>query len=139
MVVIAVDFELYMGRRRILLYRNRAKLPSCAPMGKLKSLISDRKSLPDVAEEKLGSLEGSLTFSPISNLTANEKSDDKYYKMMHLEDAEMPLQNLITEIARGLRKAMNLRLFNFDVIRDSGVGNRFPSYAKMPHLILIIC
>ncbi|KAK6934969.1 Inositol 1,3,4-trisphosphate 5/6-kinase, ATP-grasp domain [Dillenia turbinata] len=105
-----------------------------------------RKSLPDVTEEKLGSLEGSLTFSQISNLTANEKSDDKYYKMMHLEDAEMPPQNLITEIARGLRKAMNLHLFNFDVIRDSSVGNRyliidinyFPGYAKMPHYETIL-
>ncbi|OWM88270.1 inositol-tetrakisphosphate 1-kinase 1 [Punica granatum] len=99
-----------------------------------------RKSLPDVSEEKLGSLEGSLSFSQVSNLATNERNDDKYYKLMHLEDTEMPPQSLITDIARGLRKAMKLNLFNFDVIRDSRVGTRyliidinyFPGYAKMP-------
>ncbi|KAK6947401.1 Inositol-tetrakisphosphate 1-kinase, N-terminal [Dillenia turbinata] len=105
-----------------------------------------RKSLPDVTEDKLESLEGSLTFSQVSNLTANEKSDDKYYKMMHLEDAEMPPQSLINEISKGLREAMNLHLFNFDVIRDSSVGNQyliidinyFPGYAKMPQYETIL-
>ncbi|KAK6162171.1 hypothetical protein DH2020_002012 [Rehmannia glutinosa] len=63
-----------------------------------------RKSLPDVNEENLGTLKGSLSFS------------------------------------QGLRRAMGLHLFNFDVIRDTRVGNRylvidinyFPGYAKMP-------
>ncbi|KAK4742019.1 hypothetical protein SAY87_000020 [Trapa incisa] len=99
-----------------------------------------RKSLPDVSEEKLGSLQGSLSFSQISNLATNEKNDDRYYKRMHLEDTEMPPQSFVTDIARGLRQAMKLNLFNFDVIRDSRVGNRyliidinyFPGYAKMP-------
>ncbi|CAI9290961.1 unnamed protein product [Lactuca saligna] len=99
-----------------------------------------RKSLPDIAEEKLESLHGSLSFSQVSNLTSHDRNDDKYYKRMDLEDAEMPPMSLITNIARGLRKAMKLHLFNFDVIRDTKVGNRylvidinyFPGYAKMP-------
>lgn len=99
-----------------------------------------RKSLPDIAEEKLESLSGSLSFSQVSNLTSDERNDDKYYKMMDLEDAAMPPMSLITNIACGLRKAMKLHLFNFDVIRDTKVGNRylvidinyFPGYAKMP-------
>ncbi|XP_052171380.1 inositol-tetrakisphosphate 1-kinase 1 [Diospyros lotus] len=99
-----------------------------------------RKSLPDVSEEKLGSLEGFLPFSQISNLTTEERNDDEYYKMMNLEDAEMPPERFITDIARGLRQATKLHLFNFDVIRDTSIGNRylvidinyFPGYAKMP-------
>ncbi|KAM7493918.1 hypothetical protein LguiB_028527 [Lonicera macranthoides] len=105
-----------------------------------------RKSLPDVSEEKLGSLVGSLSFSQVSNLSTNERNDDKYYKMMNLEDTEMPPQCLITDIARGLRQAMKLHLFNFDVIRDTRIGNRylvidinyFPGYAKMPNYELVL-
>ncbi|KAI3753533.1 hypothetical protein L2E82_25588 [Cichorium intybus] len=73
-----------------------------------------RKSLPDIAEEKLESLHGSLSFSQVSNLTSHDINDDKYYKMMDLEDAAMPPMSLITNIARGLRKAMKLHIFNFD-------------------------
>ncbi|PON48298.1 Inositol-tetrakisphosphate 1-kinase [Parasponia andersonii] len=100
-----------------------------------------RKSLPDVSEEeKLGRLEGLLSFSQVSNLATNERTDDKYYKKMHLDETEMPPQSLLIEIARGLRLAMKLNLFNFDVIRDARFGNRyliidinyFPGYAKMP-------
>jgi inositol-1,3,4-trisphosphate 5/6-kinase/inositol-tetrakisphosphate 1-kinase len=100
-----------------------------------------RKSLPDVSEEeKLGSLQGLLSFSQVSNLATNERTDDKYYKMMHLDDTEMPPQSFIADIARGLQRAMKLNLFNFDVIRDARFGNRyliidinyFPGYAKMP-------
>ncbi|XP_059656833.1 inositol-tetrakisphosphate 1-kinase 1-like [Cornus florida] len=99
-----------------------------------------RKSLPDVTEEKLRSLEPSLSFSQVSNLTTHEKNDDIYCKMMNLEDAELPPESFITDIAWGLRRAMKLHLFNFDVIRDTRIGNRylvidinyFPGYAKMP-------
>ncbi|XP_010274276.1 PREDICTED: inositol-tetrakisphosphate 1-kinase 1-like [Nelumbo nucifera] len=99
-----------------------------------------RKSLPDVSEEKLGSSESSLSFSQISNLTIQDRNDGRYYETMHLEDAEMPPLSFITDIARGLRQAMRLHLFNFDVIRDARVGNHylvidinyFPGYAKMP-------
>ncbi|KAE9459309.1 hypothetical protein C3L33_08799, partial [Rhododendron williamsianum] len=100
-----------------------------------------RNSLPDVSEEKVTSLESSLCFSQISNLPSHDKSDeDKYSTSNLLEEAEMPPSRLITDIALGLRKATKLHLFNFDVIRDIRVGNRylvidinyFPGYAKMP-------
>lgn len=81
------------------------------------------------------SLECSLSFSQVSNLP----SHDKYYES-NLEEAEMPPLSFITDIALGLRKATKLHLFNFDVIRDTRIGNRylvidinyFPGYAKMP-------
>ncbi|KAI4328053.1 hypothetical protein L6164_020446 [Bauhinia variegata] len=99
-----------------------------------------RKSLPDVSEDKVGVSEDLLSFSQVSNLASNERIDDKYYKRMQLDDTEMPPQSFITDIARGLRQAIELNLFNFDVIRDSRYGNRyliidinyFPGYAKMP-------
>ncbi|KAL7160657.1 hypothetical protein ABFS83_01G111600 [Erythranthe nasuta] len=101
-----------------------------------------RKSLPDVNEENLGSLKGSLSFSQVSNLNCVERSGDSYYKMMDLDDGktEIPPMKLLVDIASGLRRAMGLHLFNFDVIRDDRIGNRylvidinyFPGYAKMP-------
>ncbi|XP_009781195.1 inositol-tetrakisphosphate 1-kinase 1 [Nicotiana tabacum] len=100
-----------------------------------------RKSLPDVTEDNLGRLESYLSFSQVSNLNTCEKNDDKYYKLMNLDDAELPPLSFLTDIARGLRRATKLHLFNFDVIRDNRVGNRylvidinyFPGYAKMPN------
>ncbi|URD87310.1 Inositol-tetrakisphosphate 1-kinase [Musa troglodytarum] len=97
-----------------------------------------RKSLPDVSEEKLECSEGSVTFSQVSNMTTQDPTEVEYY--MHLEEAEMPPLSFVTEIAKGLRQAMGLCLFNFDVIRDVKVGNHyvvidinyFPGYAKMP-------
>lgn len=101
-----------------------------------------RKSLPDVEEDELIAVsEDLLSFSQVSNLATDERIDEyKYYKKMHLDDAEMPPLSFITHVARGLRHVMKLNLFNFDVIRDSRFGNRyliidinyFPGYAKMP-------
>ena len=100
-----------------------------------------RKSLPDVSEDNSGiSDKDLLSFSQVSNLASNERIDDKYYKKMNLDDTEMPPQSFMTDIARGLRHALKLNLFNFDVIRDARYGNRylvidinyFPGYAKMP-------
>ncbi|KAI3900002.1 hypothetical protein MKW98_000902 [Papaver atlanticum] len=102
-----------------------------------------RKSLPDISEEQLvgNSEEGTMSFSQISNMTTQNRADGKnYYEIMHIEDVVMPPDSLITDIARGLRQAMRLHLFNFDVIRDSKIGdhylvidiNYFPGYAKMP-------
>ncbi|WOL05591.1 hypothetical protein Cni_G14320 [Canna indica] len=97
-----------------------------------------RKSLPDVSEEKLESSEGSVTFSQVSNMTTQAPEEVEYY--MHLDEPEMPPLSFLTELSRGLRRALGLRLFNFDVIRDVKVGNHylvidinyFPGYAKMP-------
>ncbi|CAJ1931118.1 unnamed protein product [Sphenostylis stenocarpa] len=100
-----------------------------------------RKSLPDVGEEELMRVSQDLwAFSQVSNLGSNERTDEKYYKKMHLDDAEMPPPDFLTEIAGELRRVMKLSLFNFDVIRDSERKNLylivdinyFPGYAKMP-------
>ncbi|XP_020204272.1 inositol-tetrakisphosphate 1-kinase 1 [Cajanus cajan] len=78
-----------------------------------------RKSLPNVEEKKLVRVsEDLLSFSQVSNLTTDERIDDRYYKMMQLDDIEMPPLSFVTQIARGLRHMMRLNLFNFDVIRD---------------------
>ncbi|KAK8926251.1 Inositol-tetrakisphosphate 1-kinase 1 [Platanthera zijinensis] len=101
-----------------------------------------RKSLPDVSLEKLGdSSEGLMSFSQVSNMTMQDGgSHEEYYESMRLDAAEIPPLGFLTDIARGLRRAMKLNLFNFDVIRDSKAGshyfvidiNYFPGYAKMP-------
>ena len=106
-----------------------------------------RKSLPDISEGTLNSMapdEGLLLFKQISNLFAkNDSSEVEGYisgveKLV--EAAEMPPSEFVTALANGLREAMGLRLFNFDLIRDSRDGNRyfvidinyFPGFAKMP-------
>ncbi|KAI3876647.1 hypothetical protein MKX03_027669 [Papaver bracteatum] len=102
-----------------------------------------RKSLPDISEEELGgkSLEEScVMFSQISNKTSQERSGGMCIEVMRIEDAAMLPDSLVTDIARGLGQAMGLHLFNFDVIRDSKIGNHyvvidinyFPGYEKMP-------
>ncbi|XP_078440305.1 inositol-tetrakisphosphate 1-kinase 1-like [Wolffia australiana] len=100
-----------------------------------------RKSLPDVTQEKLKSSQASLSFSQISNLTAaGDREVTKYYEKLNLDESDMPPQEFLLKIAGGLRRATKLHLFNFDMIRDSNVGNRylvidinyFPGYAKMP-------
>ncbi|XP_014503032.2 uncharacterized protein LOC106763348 [Vigna radiata var. radiata] len=58
-----------------------------------------RKSLPDVEEEELMKVwEDLWAFSQFSNLASDERIDDKYYKMMHLDDAEMPPLSFVTQI-----------------------------------------
>ena len=60
--------------------------------------------------------------------------------------AQMPPMSFLTHLAKALRNALGLHLFNFDVIRDSRSGNRylvidinyFPSYAKMPSYKIVI-
>lgn len=97
-----------------------------------------RRSLPDISEGNLGTSADLLPFSQISNLTTQYQSDDSFAKL--IEEAEMPPLNFVTEVANELRHALKLHLFNFDMIRDSRVGNRylvidinyFPGYAKMP-------
>ncbi|KAG9155641.1 hypothetical protein Leryth_003928 [Lithospermum erythrorhizon] len=97
-----------------------------------------RKSLADINEDSLGSLDGVVSFSQVSNVSSGHEEYRRL--MMGLEDIELPPLRLITDIAIGLKKATKLHLFNFDVIRDTKVGNRylvidinyFPGYAKMP-------
>ncbi|KAL6642627.1 hypothetical protein ACP70R_020808 [Stipagrostis hirtigluma subsp. patula] len=98
-----------------------------------------RRSLPDVSPEDDASAEGSVSFSQVSNLPT-ERTAEEYYGEKSLEDAVMPPAAFVNEIAGGLRRALGLQLFNFDMIRDVRAGNRylvidinyFPGYAKMP-------
>ncbi|KAI5659739.1 hypothetical protein M9H77_28532 [Catharanthus roseus] len=97
-----------------------------------------RKSLRDISEEKLGISQNLLSFSQISNLITKDRNDDPSWKL--IEEAQLPPVTFINELASALGKALKLHLFNFDVIRDSRIGNRyliidinyFPGYAKMP-------
>lgn len=95
-----------------------------------------RKSLGDISMEKLKTLKGSLTFSQVSNLSVEEGEEGGGV----VDEAVMPPQSLIDELAKGLREALGLNLFNVDVIRDSNDPSRylvidinyFPGYAKLP-------
>ncbi|PHT87728.1 hypothetical protein T459_09834 [Capsicum annuum] len=97
-----------------------------------------RKSLPDINEEKLGNSENLIPFSMISYFADNEQSDESLAKLM--EAAEMPPSSFVNEVSKQLRHALKLHLFNYDMIRDSRVENRyliidinyFPGYAKVP-------
>ncbi|KAG7550902.1 Inositol 1-3-4-trisphosphate 5/6-kinase ATP-grasp domain [Arabidopsis thaliana x Arabidopsis arenosa] len=99
-----------------------------------------RRSLPDISEEKIGTSKGSLPFSQISNLTAQEDKNIEYGEDRSLEKVEMPPLSFLTDLAKAMRESMGLNLFNFDVIRDAKDANRyliidinyFPGYAKMP-------
>jgi inositol-1,3,4-trisphosphate 5/6-kinase/inositol-tetrakisphosphate 1-kinase len=99
-----------------------------------------RRSLPDVPEGRLADLEQAacVPFANVSSLPVDPAaSDDK-------EEAEMPLPaGFVDGVSRGLRRALGLLLFNYDLIRarclDGGRRryflidiNYFPGYAKMP-------
>ncbi|CAI0418614.1 unnamed protein product [Linum tenue] len=93
-----------------------------------------RKSLPDVIPGSISS-ESSMPFSQVSNITTPQRNNDD-----DDDDDKMPPQSFVVDLARGLRSATKLHLFNFDVIRDSTRENKylvidinyFPGYAKMP-------
>nr|POE58229.1 inositol-tetrakisphosphate 1-kinase 5 [Quercus suber] len=123
-----------------------------------------RRSLLDISEEKLNNMaegegegEGLLLLSQASNLVVKNEvegccsevkkvvarnEEDKCCSEVEklVEKAKMPPLKFVMELAKGLRVAMGLRLFNFDLVRDSRDGNRyfvidinyFPGYVKMP-------
>ncbi|XP_057416713.1 inositol-tetrakisphosphate 1-kinase 2-like [Lotus japonicus] len=94
-----------------------------------------RKSLPDISEEKLRMLKGSVPFSQVSNL-----SEEGGGGAVENGEVEMPSEGLVEELGRGLREALGLHLFNVDLIRDGRDQRRylvidinyFPGYAKLP-------
>ncbi|TYI40576.1 hypothetical protein ES332_A02G172700v1 [Gossypium tomentosum] len=100
-----------------------------------------RKSLPDISEEKLVNLKGSLPFSQVSNLAAAGGGEGCKF-----EKTEMPPESLVKELVEGLKEELRLNLFNFDVIRDGKNKenylvidiNYFPGYAKMPDFESVI-
>ncbi|XP_070011338.1 inositol-tetrakisphosphate 1-kinase 5-like [Nicotiana sylvestris] len=88
-------------------------------------------------DEKIKNSESLILFSMISYFADQEQSDKSLAKMM--EAAEMPTMGFINEVSNQLRNAMKLHLFNYDMIRDNRVENRyliidinyFSSYAKV--------
>ncbi|XP_028778269.1 inositol-tetrakisphosphate 1-kinase 1-like [Neltuma alba] len=101
-----------------------------------------RKSLPDIPEEKQKTMTGALPFSRVSNgaVQGNSHNKEDDIAQKNIEKAEMPPENLIEGLAKALKEAMGLNLFNFDVIRDTRDPTRylvidvnyFPGYAKLP-------
>ncbi|MCO5584750.1 hypothetical protein L7F22_038682 [Adiantum nelumboides] len=100
-----------------------------------------RKSLPDVSQTDIKDAREPLSFCQISNTSSSNSSDDP-----DLQDVELPPSDFISKIASGLKKALVLRLFNFDIIRDVQAPNRYyiidinylPGYAKMPEYEMIM-
>lgn len=90
-----------------------------------------RNSLPDISDEKLKNSGNLLPFSQISNLGPGGKNVD---------EVDMPAMSFVEEVGQGLRQALNLNLFNFDLIKDSEDKDRyfvidinyFPGYEKLP-------
>ncbi|XP_022986561.1 inositol-tetrakisphosphate 1-kinase 1-like [Cucurbita maxima] len=108
------------------------------------SVCVKRKSLPDVTEteEELEKKpDGAMKFSQISR--AEEKSEkcdgaEKKAAAEKEEEIEMPPEKIVREVSNGLKEAMGIRLFNFDMIRD-GNGtyyvidiNYLPGFAVLP-------
>ncbi|KAL9436579.1 hypothetical protein AB3S75_022600 [Citrus x aurantiifolia] len=100
-----------------------------------------RKSLPDISQEKMKSLKGFLPFSQVSS---NAVDDDD--REVDLEKIEVPCEGFVAELARAMREALGLNLFNFDLIRENddnisarGDSDRYlvidinylPGYAKL--------
>ncbi|KAK9051356.1 hypothetical protein SSX86_027983 [Deinandra increscens subsp. villosa] len=96
-----------------------------------------RSSLPDVSNEMIEKISsesgGVMSFSKISGAVVAGDGDNSG------EEVKMPAAEFVEEVAGGLRVALGLRLFNFDMIRDGdGDGylvvdiNYFPGYEKLP-------
>jgi inositol-1,3,4-trisphosphate 5/6-kinase/inositol-tetrakisphosphate 1-kinase len=89
-----------------------------------------RRSLPDVREEHLLLAADDPSAVPFANVSSLPAPDDAGMRM--------PPAGFVDEVARGLRRALGLHLFNFDMIRGEDGRyylidiNYFPGYAKMP-------
>ncbi|XP_076883810.1 inositol-tetrakisphosphate 1-kinase 1-like [Bidens hawaiensis] len=90
-----------------------------------------RSSLPDISNETMVKItlesDGLMCFSQISS---SVKSDEK---------PKMPSQEFLVDVANGLRQALGLHLFNFDMIKDDKTDdylvvdiNYFPGFEKLP-------
>ncbi|KAJ7945862.1 Inositol-tetrakisphosphate 1-kinase 1 [Quillaja saponaria] len=101
-----------------------------------------RNSLPDISEEKLRTLGGTLLFSQISSFTVQENGNEEEDNsdISNIKKAEMPPMSFITDLSKALVEAMGLHLFNIDLIRDGNDRNKyyvidinyFPGYEKIP-------
>ncbi|XP_071709564.1 inositol-tetrakisphosphate 1-kinase 5-like [Rutidosis leptorrhynchoides] len=94
-----------------------------------------RRSLPDISIETMEKMAldsgGVMSFSQISGGVIVDESD--------YEKVSMPETEFLDEVAKGLRFAIGLHLFNFDMIKDDKSDgylvvdiNYFPGYEKLP-------
>ncbi|KAK1425322.1 hypothetical protein QVD17_20673 [Tagetes erecta] len=97
----------------------------------------ERSSLPDVSTESMSKLAeesgGVMSFSKISGAVIAGDGENSG------EKAKMPSPEFVEEVANGLRLALGLHLFNFDMIKDDKSDgylvvdiNYFPGYEKLP-------
>ncbi|KAF5761688.1 putative phosphotransferase with an alcohol group as acceptor [Helianthus annuus] len=101
-----------------------------------------RSSLPDVSSEMMEKMEleypgGVMSFSQISSAVI--AGDDAWDGDKKSEKPKMPEPEFVVEVANGLREALGLHLFNFDMIKDDKSDgylvvdiNYFPGYEKLP-------
>ncbi|CAK9194075.1 unnamed protein product [Sphagnum jensenii] len=93
-----------------------------------------RFSLPDVQEGE-DNCSGVIPFPRVSCAAATAEEAD-----LDPQAAELPPPQLLDCLSKELRRRLGLRLFNLDIIREGGAGNRyyvidinyFPGYGKMP-------
>ncbi|XP_047945329.1 inositol-tetrakisphosphate 1-kinase 3-like isoform X2 [Salvia hispanica] len=94
-----------------------------------------RYSLPDVNKYELSKSAGVYHFPRVSCASASADEADLDPRV-----AELPPRPLLERLAKELRRRLDLRLFNLDIIREHGTRdnyyvidiNYFPGYGKMP-------
>jgi len=93
-----------------------------------------RLSLPDVTEgQTFGN--GVMPFPRVSCATESAENAD-----LDPQAAALPPRELLESLSKELRRRLGLTLFNMDIIREKGGGNRyyvidinyFPGFGKMP-------
>lgn len=93
-----------------------------------------RFSLPDVCEGEHGK-KGVIPFPRVSCAAASAEEAD-----LDPIVGELPPQEMLESLSRELRVRLGLSLFNLDMIRENGKGNKYyvidinylPGYGKMP-------
>ncbi|KAL2903663.1 Inositol-tetrakisphosphate 1-kinase 1 [Bienertia sinuspersici] len=96
-----------------------------------------RRSLPDFQVcSGAAELEEHESIRLISEISSSATEDDETF----MKEAEMPAMSFIYSMAKGLREATKLHLFNFDMIKDAKEYNKYviidinylPGFAKVP-------
>ncbi|XP_024360052.1 inositol-tetrakisphosphate 1-kinase 3 isoform X2 [Physcomitrium patens] len=97
-----------------------------------------RFSLPDVPEGETNR-SGVVPFPRVS-CAAESAEEAEEAGILDPQAAELPPGPLLDSLSKGLRQKLGLHLFNMDIIRERGAGNRyyvidinyFPGFGKMP-------
>ncbi|GBG76982.1 hypothetical protein CBR_g23313 [Chara braunii] len=98
-----------------------------------------RLSLPDVREgEPVGN--GVQAFDRVSSAASAASAESVEFGEASGSAARLPPSDMLSSLAAELRQRLGLQLFNLDIIREGGCGDRyyvidinyFPGYGKMP-------